>query len=80
MIRPAVLLASATLLAACGATQPLKPAPGTSLPVAPYGAIATPTPDDLVTSSTQARPARTEELLTNSRPRTSDDFDLPPDR
>jgi hypothetical protein len=65
-------------LAACGSTQDLKPAPGTSLPVAPIGATATPTPGQLLTPSIQARPTRSNELLTQSKPRKPDEFDLPP--
>jgi hypothetical protein len=64
-------------LAACGSTQTLKPAPGTALPVAPYGATATPTPDDLLTPSVQARPQRSDELLRRSETRKPDPFDLP---
>ena len=71
-------LALALLLAACGSMSGLKPAPGKSLPVAPYGARATPTPTQLLTPSNQARPERSDELLTNSDQRRSDEFDLPP--
>ena len=65
-------------LGACGASKGLKPAEGQSLPVAPYGATATPTPTDLLTPSTQARPERSDELLRNSERRRTDEFDLPP--
>ena len=65
-------------LAACGSTGSLKPAPGEALPVAPYGAVATPTPDDLLDPSAQARPERSDELLRRSQQRRSDEFDLPP--
>ena len=71
-------LVSATALAACGSTQALKPAPGTPLPVAPYGAAATPGINDLLTPSVQARPRRTGEVLTRSQERQSDEYDLPP--
>ena len=73
-------LALALLLAACGSMSGLKPAPGKSLPVAPYGARATPSPVQLLTPSNQARPERSDELLTNSEQRRSDEFDLPPSR
>ena len=71
---PLALLA----LASCGSRGELKPATGAALPVKPYAATATPTPDQLMTPSAQARPARSDELLRSSEPRTSDDFDLPP--
>lgn len=73
-------LALALLLAACGSMSGLKPADGKSLPVAPYGARATPSATQLLTPSNQARPARSDELLTNSEERRSDEFDLPPAR
>jgi len=71
-------LAFALLLAACGSMSGLKPAPGKSLPVAPYGARATPSATQLLTPSNQARPERSDELLTGSEERHSDEFDLPP--
>jgi hypothetical protein len=73
-------LALALLLAACGSMSGLKPAKGESLPVAPYGARATPSATELLTPSNQARPARSDELLTDSEQRRSDEFDLPPSR
>lgn len=78
MRRSLVTMALATALAGCGSTQALKPAPGTPLPVAPYGAVATPGINDLLTPSVQARPRRTGEVLTRSQERQSDEFDLPP--
>lgn len=68
----------ALLLGGCGSAADLKPAPGQALPVAPYGARATPTPADLLTPTTQQRPERSTELLRRSEPRRSDEFDLPP--
>ena len=65
-------------LSACGAARDLKPAAGEALPIAPYGAAATPSPKDLLTASSQARPTRTDELLTNSEERQGNEFDLPP--
>ena len=73
-------LALALLLAACGSMSGLKTAPGKSLPVATYGESATPSPTQLLTPSNQARPERSDELLTNSEQRRSDEFDLPPSR
>jgi hypothetical protein len=56
----------------------LKPAEGKPLPVAPYGATATPTPNQLLTASIQARPQRSDDLLTSSQERQGNEFDLPP--
>ena len=66
-------------LGGCGASVGLKPADGQHLPVAPLGARATPTPDQLLTPTSQARPQRSDELLKNSEQRRSDPFDMPPD-
>ena len=74
-IAPTLLIA---LLGGCGSAGRLKPADNKPLPVAPYGATATPTPQQLMTPSTQARPERNDELLTNSQKRDPDPFDLPP--
>lgn len=72
-----MILTGALTLAGCGASG-LKPAPGETLPVAPYGARATPTPQELLKPANQARPDRSDELLTSSQERRNDDFDLPP--
>ena len=69
---------AALALGGCGASSGLTPAPGKQLPVAPYGARATPTPKQLLTPSNQARPERSDELLRQSEERRSDEFDLPP--
>ena len=74
-----LLLLAPLLLAGCGSAAGLRPAQGEQLPVAPLGARATPTPEQLLTPSTQARPQRSDELLKNSERRRSDEFDLPPD-
>ncbi|CAN5376679.1 hypothetical protein BH10PSE14_BH10PSE14_05280 [soil metagenome] len=79
-MKAAIGLALALLLAACGSMSGLKPAKGETLPVAPYGAQATPSATQLLTPSNQARPARSDELLTGSEQRRSDEFDLPPAR
>ncbi|MEO5867290.1 MAG: hypothetical protein ABIS14_03460 [Sphingomonas sp.] len=71
---------TALLLGACGAQSALTPAKNASLPIAPYGARATPTPAQLLTASNQARPKRSDELLTTSEARRSDEFSLPPSR
>ncbi|MCU6455083.1 hypothetical protein LPN01_13440 [Sphingomonas sp. A2-49] len=77
MKRP-IALSLLLALAGCGAAKQLQPAEGASLPVAPYGAKATPTPAQLLTPTTQQRPQRSDELLKNSEQRRSDEFDLPP--
>lgn len=73
------ILLAALLLTGCGSAAELRPAPGETLPVAPYGADATPTPDQLLTPTPQQRPERSTELLRRSEERRSDEFDLPPD-
>lgn len=77
MMRSLVLIA-ALVLAGCGAREDLKPAAGKSLPVAPYGAEATPKAPDLLQAPSQTRPARGDDLLRSSDERRSDEFDLPP--
>lgn len=78
-MRTIALIATALVLTACGKAAPLKPAAGEALPGAPYGAQAAPTSEQLLTSAPQARPARSDELLTRSEERKSDEFDLPPE-
>ncbi|MES2054652.1 MAG: hypothetical protein V4564_01830 [Pseudomonadota bacterium] len=68
----------ALMLAGCGASRGLEPAPGKTLPVAPYGAKSTPTAKDLLNPGNQTRPERSDELLKSSDQRRSDEFDLPP--
>ena len=67
-------------IAACGGRQPLKPIEGQNMPAVPVGATAAPTAQQLMTPSLQARPERSVDLLTNSRLREDDEFDLPPER
>lgn len=74
------VILACVMLAGCGSAGKLKPAPGDSLPVAPYGATATPTPDTLLTPTPQQRPQRSDELLKSSEERRSDAYDLPPTR
>ena len=73
-----IMLVAGLLLAGCGAREELKPAQGAALPVAPYGAEATPTPEDLLKPPVQTRPARSDDLIESSDQRRSDKFDLPP--
>lgn len=65
-------------LAGCGAREELRPAQGASLPVAPYGAAATPSPTALLTAPIEARPQRSDDLIESTNKRRSDQFDLPP--
>lgn len=69
----------ALALASCGGRQPLKPLEGQKTPAVPVGAAASPTAQQLMTPSMQSRPERTVELLTQSRKREDDEFDLPPE-
>jgi hypothetical protein len=77
-VKRIVILGLVLTLAACGAARDLKPAPGKALPVAPYGATAAPNAKQLLAASSQARPGRSDELLTNSEERQGNEFDLPP--
>lgn len=80
-MRKRLLLAIPALglaLGGCGVREALAPAPGASLPVAPYGAEVTLTPPDLLKARTQTRPARSDDLIQASEARRSDEFDLPP--
>ncbi|UZK65031.1 hypothetical protein [Sphingomonas sp. M1-B02] len=65
-------------LGGCGAREGLAPPPGQALPIAPYGATATPTPQDLLKPPMQTRPARSDDLIESVDRRRSDQFDLPP--
>ncbi len=65
-------------LAACGQRTTLRPPPGGSLPPKPAMARETPTVDQLLTPSPEARPNRDTEPVRRSRERTGDPFDLPP--
>jgi hypothetical protein len=67
-------------LPGCGAQRDLQPVAGRSLPPAPYGAIAKPTAGQLLTASSQARPNRSDDVLTSSDERQGNEFDLPPAR
>jgi hypothetical protein len=72
------LLVALMGLGSCGRVTDLKPARGQALPVKPAMARATPTPKDLLTPPTYARPDRVDELIKRSEPRRADPFDLPP--
>jgi hypothetical protein len=66
------------LLAACGSREPLRPAPGQSMPAAPATASRAPTTEELLTPTPIARPDRVGERLRRSEVREDDRFDLPP--
>ena len=68
----------ALALSGCGKADGLVPTAGKTLPIAPYGAKTQPTAEQLLAPTTQQRPQRSDELLTTSQPRRSDEFDLPP--
>ncbi|MGW8202057.1 hypothetical protein ACWGM0_05840 [Sphingomonas bisphenolicum] len=70
----------ALALAGCGGRQPLKPVKGQNLPAVPTGAATAPTAAQLMEPSIQARPERNVELLTQSRQRADEPFDLPPEK
>lgn len=66
-------------LSACGQKDDLKPLPGRSLPVAPYGAEVQPDAEELLELDTLAAPERSVELRRRSEEREDDPFDLPPE-
>ena len=78
MIRATTILLAALAITACGGREPLQPAQGEGMPVAPAMALTEPTTDDLLEPSTQQRPERVDELLRRSEEREDDPFDLPP--
>ncbi len=78
-MRIAVAVMALSLLPACGAKTPLTPAPGSSLPPAPYGAQQQPTAEELLRRDALAAPERSVELRRRSEERQDDPFDLPPE-
>jgi predicted small lipoprotein YifL len=79
MMRIAVALMVAGLLAGCGSRAPLTPPEGASLPTAPYGAQQQPTAEELLRREALAAPERSVELRRRSEERADDPFDLPPE-
>jgi hypothetical protein len=73
-----IVVSGMLLLGSCGHVADLKPATGQSLPVKPLMARATPTPNELLTIPTYAKPSRVDELMKRSEPRPQDPFNLPP--
>lgn len=78
ILTAAALAASCAALSACGQVAELKPGPGRSLPVKPYGRQDAPSAGELLKPTSQQRPGRNVELYTRSQPRSDDPFDLPP--
>ena len=78
MTRISLVIGTALLVTACGGREPLQPAQGEGMPVAPAMAQTEPTTDDLLEPTTQQRPERVDELLRRSEEREDDPFDLPP--
>jgi len=74
----AIPLALVALLAACGQSAELKPRPGHTLPVAPFGREDRPAATELIAPRPQDAPQRTDELRSRSEDRQDDPFDLPP--
>jgi len=74
----ALTLGAAVLLAGCGLREPLRPAEGQAMPVAPALAPRALTSDELLAVSSEMRPLRVDEPLTRSEERPADRFDLPP--
>jgi predicted small lipoprotein YifL len=68
----------AMALAACGSKKPLARPAGDPVPPAPAFADRAPTSDEMITSDSQARPERSDEVLRRSQRREDDRFDLPP--
>ena len=67
------------VLGACGQKADLEPLAGASLPPAPYGSAAQPSPEELLDLPTLAAPQRSVELRRRSEEREDDPFDLPPE-
>jgi hypothetical protein len=78
MNRAAIAILLVGLLAGCGSRTELKPLPGMSAVPKSAEAKAAETPAQLMKPSTQARPDRRADLLTESEERKDDPFDLPP--
>ncbi len=65
-------------LGGCGLREPLRPAPGESMPPAPAMSARAMTTDELLEPPPIARPGRVDELLRRSEEREDDRYDLPP--
>ena len=78
MMRLPLAALALVLAAGCGGREPLRPAPGETMPPAPALADEAPTTTELLTPPPIARPDRVDELLRRSEEREEDRFDLPP--
>ena len=74
----AVALTLSLAVSACGSRVKLKPQQGASLPIKPEEASAQLTVNEMLTPTPQARPKRSDELITRSEERRDDKFDIPP--
>ena len=72
------ILGAALALGGCGLREPLRPAEGQAMPVAPALAPRALTSDEMLAVSSEMRPLRVDEPLTRSEERPADRFDLPP--
>jgi hypothetical protein len=79
MMKRALILSTALLLAACGQKADLEPLAGHTLPPAPYGSTSQPDPTKLLALDPLAAPVRSVELRKRSEEREDDPFDLPPE-
>ncbi len=78
MKRSICILTVLAMSAACAQKADLEPLQGETLPVAPTGASAPPTAEELLQLDPQAAPERSVELRRRSEEREDDPFDLPP--
>ena len=78
MRRALLVLALTAALAGCGTREKLRPLPGMGKVPKAAEAKAPETATQLMTPKSQARPARSADLLTKSDERHADPFDLPP--
>jgi len=78
MIRNLMLISVLIIVAACGNKGELRPKTGQSLPVKPLYAQTTPSVNQLLTSNSQQRPQRSDDLIDRSKERRNDPYDLPP--
>ncbi|WP_454597046.1 hypothetical protein [Qipengyuania sp. SM2507] len=79
MRRIPIVIGALLALTACGQQAALTPAPGATLPVAPYGSTIPPDSEELLELEPQAAPERSVELRRRSEEREDDPFDLPPE-
>ena len=77
--RIAAFLALVLIVPGCARKVPLEPAPGASLPPAPYGRETPLTSEELLALPPMAAPERSVELRRESEVREDDPFDLPPE-